>query len=339
LEAINPDPSQSSTMAVYLNGALQASGVAQAGTTPVTASLYINGQGGTSTNSFQSYVAEIIVFNTGLSQSNRYLVEGYLAWKWAIQSNLPINHPNYAVQIGGINVTTSRFAPDAIQSLQLWLDGNDPLSTGVSQTSGTVISTWYDKSIYKRNALGYGSPTMSSGNQVTLNGSTQFYSVPYSGVHQLETAFIVLKFTNTSGERNIICGQSNQSRQFTVFNNLLNMYSYQTGGLVTSTTVPPSSTLLLLSFTLNSSTNLSIYNNASLLTSVSGFTPSEETGINIGVNGLANGGYLNGTISEVLIYNSVLSNTNRQIVEGYLAWKWSIQASLPSNHPYYNKSP
>ncbi len=82
-------------MAVYLNGTLQSSGVIQAGTTPVTAPLFINGQGGTSTNSFQSYVAEILVFNTGLSQSNRYLVEGYLAWKWGIQSLLPNTHPYY----------------------------------------------------------------------------------------------------------------------------------------------------------------------------------------------------------------------------------------------------
>ena len=27
-------------------------------------------------------------------------------------------------------------------------------------------------------------------------------------------------------------------------------------------------------------------------------------------------------------------NSNRQIVEGYLAWKWGLQTSLPSDHPY-----
>ena len=68
-------------------------------------------------------------------------------------------------------------------------------------------------------------------------------------------------------------------------------------------------------------------------------TPVNEASIKIGVNGFASGGYLNGTISEVLIYNSVLSNADRQKVEGYLAWKWSIQSSLLVNHPYYNASP
>ena len=96
LEAINPDPSQSSTMAVYLNGTLQASGVTQSGSTAVTGPLFINGQAGTSTNSYQSYLAEVIVFNTGLSQSNRQIVEGYLAWKWGMQTLLPNTHPYYS---------------------------------------------------------------------------------------------------------------------------------------------------------------------------------------------------------------------------------------------------
>ena len=33
------------------------------------------------------------------------------------------------------------------------------------------------------------------------------------------------------------------------------------------------------------------------------------------------------------------SFTNDQIIEGYLAWKWGIQTSLPSNHPHRNAAP
>lgn len=43
-----------------------------------------------------------------------------------------------------------------------------------------------------------------------------------------------------------------------------------------------------------------------------------------------------GKISEVLIYNNALSNAERQQVEGYLAWKWGMQATLPATHPYIN---
>ena len=46
-----------------------------------------------------------------------------------------------------------------------------------------------------------------------------------------------------------------------------------------------------------------------------------------------------GVISEVLIYNSALSDANRQSVEGYLAWKWGIKSSLPVGHPYLSIQP
>ena len=44
---------------------------------------------------------------------------------------------------------------------------------------------------------------------------------------------------------------------------------------------------------------------------------------------------------EVLIYTGELTTAQRQNVEGYLAWKWGLQFSLPPTHPYhpyYNKS-
>jgi hypothetical protein len=46
-----------------------------------------------------------------------------------------------------------------------------------------------------------------------------------------------------------------------------------------------------------------------------------------------------GRLGEVIVYNSNLSTDDRQIVEGYLAWKWGLQANLPSTHPYKNKNP
>ncbi|WP_299393299.1 LamG-like jellyroll fold domain-containing protein [Pelagibius sp.] len=41
-----------------------------------------------------------------------------------------------------------------------------------------------------------------------------------------------------------------------------------------------------------------------------------------------------GLISEVLIYNTALSDADRQSVEGYLAHKWGLEGNLPNGHPY-----
>jgi hypothetical protein len=46
-----------------------------------------------------------------------------------------------------------------------------------------------------------------------------------------------------------------------------------------------------------------------------------------------------GTVSELISLPSVISTTDRQLLEGYLAWKWGIEASLPTGHPFRNTPP
>jgi hypothetical protein len=48
--------------------------------------------------------------------------------------------------------------------------------------------------------------------------------------------------------------------------------------------------------------------------------------------------FLKANIGEIVIA-SVQSDDNRQKLEGYLAWKWGVQANLPPTHPYKNGPP
>jgi hypothetical protein len=48
----------------------------------------------------------------------------------------------------------------------------------------------------------------------------------------------------------------------------------------------------------------------------------------------ASGYHFEGTLCEVIIFNATISNTNREKIEGYFAWKWGLVSSLPSTHPY-----
>lgn len=43
---------------------------------------------------------------------------------------------------------------------------------------------------------------------------------------------------------------------------------------------------------------------------------------------------LNGEMSEVVFVSGTLSDTDRQRLEGYLAWKWGLAETLPNDHPY-----
>lgn len=46
-----------------------------------------------------------------------------------------------------------------------------------------------------------------------------------------------------------------------------------------------------------------------------------------------------GYMSEIVVFNSVLSNADRQLVEGYLACKWNFQFALNAGHPYKSTCP
>ncbi|MCA2510539.1 MAG: hypothetical protein IM561_09165 [Microcystis sp. M60BS1] len=51
--------------------------------------------------------------------------------------------------------------------------------------------------------------------------------------------------------------------------------------------------------------------------------------------------YLDAIIGEIVVTASVKANktVERQKLEGYLAWRWGIQSSLPSSHPHYYSPP
>lgn len=46
-----------------------------------------------------------------------------------------------------------------------------------------------------------------------------------------------------------------------------------------------------------------------------------------------------GDMSELVFVSGTLSDTDRQKLEGYLAWKWGLEANLPVGHPYKNIPP
>jgi hypothetical protein len=71
---------------------------------------------------------------------------------------------------------------------------------------------------------------------------------------------------------------------------------------------------------------------------------TSTTGVNIGTNGM-NGVRIGGgnpapyVFHAVLIINRVPTTDEREKMEGYLAWRYGIQSSLPANHPFIVSPP
>lgn len=63
---------------------------------------------------------------------------------------------------------------------------------------------------------------------------------------------------------------------------------------------------------------------------------SQSLGLGAYQDGSAN---FNGELGEAIVFDSTLSETDRQKIEGYLAWKWGLQGNLPAGHPYESSAP
>lgn len=60
---------------------------------------------------------------------------------------------------------------------------------------------------------------------------------------------------------------------------------------------------------------------------------SNSNVLDVGAAAVA-GNPLTGDIAEVLVGGATLTSSDREKLEGYLAWKWGLQDNLPSAHPY-----
>ena len=69
-----------------------------------------------------------------------------------------------------------------------------------------------------------------------------------------------------------------------------------------------------------------------------GSTENDAGDAYIGGSGIATN-FWAGTIFEIVVVHSAASVSDRQTIEGYLAWKWGLQANLPASHPYKFAAP
>ena len=334
-----------------------------------TGTVYIGNYGTSGSLGNEPFIGtmnEILLYSNVLTISQRQQVEGHLAWKWGLQTNLPANHPYRfnsqqalhpftAIQTPIINVIKPYyldFSPRSIPGCSLWLDAAD--ATSIQFSSGANISNWRDKSGNGINAIGSNNPlyvnnVVNNLSAVRFNGISSYFTIPGN---QLDIAtedfaiFSVIQHTPRVPQIPIIgksTGQSadlqwrlsfdpNSQFQIVVFKN--------NNGAQSSGTYTTAGWGLFSGVVYRTANNIQGFINANT-TGISSGTTSQIVGslvapgvpVEIG-RGWSGGFFFNSDMGEILIYKGTLTVAQRQQVEGYLASKWGILGSLAPANPF-----
>jgi hypothetical protein len=267
------------------------------------------------------------------------------------------NFDAYRLRFGITDPAKTGWIPYELGSdLKLWLDADDRASMIVSSSE---VSQWNDKSGNLRNFTqgtaanrpDYVTSVINGKPVLRFNGSThRLTSSAFLGGSSYVSFMAVLKMNSlTSATQRIFSVDLNANARFVAIVNSSNNYAWfgrreSTDSLGTmNTTVSTTNTVIYESVLDYSTGDGYIRINGTQETSGSSLT---STGVlTSSLSGHAIGSSSTGTfaadmdIAEILIFTSDIGTTDRQKAEGYLAWKWGLQASLPAGHPYENEAP
>ena len=273
-------------------------------------------------------IFEMIIFNNTLTDPQRQQVEQYLTWKWGLPvANLPTGHPGKLLP-----AFSTAFTPKSLTGLQLWLDGAD--TTSMTFSSGSNVSVWADKSGGSNATLGNPSyPATSVGSGMVFPVSNTYFSLSktYTSTH---TIYIVA--TPTSASQAYLFGRGSPNSEPAMIINFtgtsLEYYDDPDSGRRTFGS--PTSTFVASYIRTPSVSVVGRLNGSQSFTEAGPTT--EYSSVNWGFLGCASGAanWYTGTIYEFMIFSNALTTAQCQQVEGYLAWKWGLQSSLPSTHAY-----
>ena len=316
-----------------------------------TSSSGVNGS--PTQNGFIGTISEVIFYNSVLGTTQRQQVEGYLAQKWGATSSLVAGHPGRTLRIYRSDYLVpnrlkptpyyTQFSPRQIAGCSLWLDAADSSSASMTFSSGSNISVWKDKSGSVNNATAVGVPTLGA-NTVVMGGSAYFTISGISANSSNEAFFMVVNWSSSGAEQPFFIGTTLNGGRCLFISpgsptlvgssyNVANTSIGTNGGT-------PANTIIMVELMTSSLVNTVYTNGQNAGSPVSASYSGGGTSV-IGV-GFNDGSpratqYLTGNIYEVVMYNTAITNTQRQQVESYLAQKWGLTASLPGGHSHLTK--
>jgi hypothetical protein len=231
------------------------------------------------------------------------------------------------------------FTPNSLPGCLLWLDAAD--STTIT-LSGTAVTEWRDKT---SNALNFSN---TSGTRQPVFSSTgfdgRFPSIVFTEDYLTRTTtgtsstrytvFFAVEPANTSLAQYLIDVQTGRfviAQAEAVGTGVFNGSAWFSVG-------PPQAGPQIYSFVCTSGGGM--FRNGTQFGTITTFNGLPFNGAaGLGSRFSLDSQWYLGGMSEVIFYPSALSQSAREQVEGYLAWKWGLVGSLPANHPFKRYRP
>jgi hypothetical protein len=233
--------------------------------------------------------------------------------------------------------------------LQTWLKGDD-----LTGSNGDPISTWTDASGNTNNGTGAtNNPTLVAGGLNGMNtvafaaASAQYFTLPTGllGGRTQSASFAVYKLNTSPPTSDTSAGPvfgdwgSSAQGNHNPYLDGVFYDDYCSNARRSVSGVPASTAFRIFGLRANSSAWALDVNGTNYFTDTSN-TFSTSTAPLLGhATGTGGNVYLNGQIAEVIDCNDYLTTAEKEQVEGYLAWKWGLQASLPVGHTYASAAP
>lgn len=215
--------------------------------------------------------------------------------------------------------------------LQRWYDASD---TG-SITIGTGVSQWNDLSGNAKHltqATGGNQPGYTSATSIDFEGGSTRRLDASSWSSQYDI-YVVL--TTNSSNSDFRVGFM-AAEQILIFNTGQNLFGTWQSGFKSSAMSVATSTKALIRVSMDASKNVSMNLNGGTMTGTITTMPGSVAIVSVGGESTASRQV--GKIHEIVVSDN-LGSTDQQKTEGYLAWKWGLQASLPGGHPYSGAAP
>lgn len=235
--------------------------------------------------------------------------------------------------------------PIPLTTVALWLDAADIATITVD---GSSVIQWSDKSGNGNNSTSASGTYNANGinNKGTITNPKISGPISNSGNSNV-SIFIVATLANTGGNYdNLLALNSSNITNYYAPGSLFiayygstnppGFYAFMNGNLSTNFKYRTNAPFIFE--TVQNGRTGSTYGNGNSFGDVQ--TPGNTFNYsNYYIGECIGGPAWLGNVSEVIICNTALSPTDRQKVEGYLAWKWGIQTNLPRSHPYASQAP